>query len=140
MKSFFIFITTLATLTGVANANSEVAIITHPDNQQTLDKDTLTRIFLGKDLFYPSGDKVTPVQLDGSVGSHEEFVDKLLGKSPKQFNAYWARMVFTGKAPMPATMASSADMKTAVAKDTSAIGYIDSAEVDGSVKVVMTLP
>lgn len=140
MKSCLIFLTCLASLIGVANANSEVVVIAHPSNSQALDESTLTRIFLGKDLFYPSGDKVTPIQLDGSVASHQEFVRKLLDKSPKQFNAYWARMVFTGKAPMPATMASGADMKAAVAKDSAAIGYIDASDVDDSVKVVLTLP
>lgn len=140
MKSVTILCISLLPLVGIANANSEVVIITHPDNKQQLDESTLNRIFLGKDLFYPNGDKATPVQLDGSVASHQEFVDKFIGKSPKQFNAYWARMVFTGKAPMPATMASDDDMKATVAKDKSAIGYIDSSAVDNSVKVVMTLP
>ena len=140
MRSRLILLTCLASLIGVANANSEVVVIAHPSNNQFLDESTLIRIFLGKDLFYPSGDKVTPIQLDGSVASHPVFVKKLLDKTPKQFNTYWARMSFTGKAPVPATMASGADMKAAVAKNAAAIGYIDASEVDDSVKVVLTLP
>ena len=52
--------------------------------------------------------------------------------------AYWSKLVFTGKGTPPDELASSADAVAAVAKHENAIAYVDSAAVDGSVKVVTT--
>jgi len=48
--------------------------------------------------------------------------------------------VFTGKATAPKEYANSAEVKKAVAADPKAIGYIDKAAVDDTVKVILTLP
>jgi ABC-type phosphate transport system substrate-binding protein len=48
-------------------------------------------------------------------------------------------MVFTGKGQPPKEMGSTADMKKFVAANPDAIGYIETAAVDGSVKVVLSV-
>jgi len=60
------------------------------------------------------------------------------GKSDSQLQAYWSRLVFTGKGKPPKTIGSSALIKSQVASRANAIAYIDSSEVDDSVKVVFT--
>jgi ABC-type phosphate transport system substrate-binding protein len=50
--------------------------------------------------------------------------------------AIWSKLVFTGKAKPPTQLATSAEVVKAVAADPEAVGYVDRAAVDSSVKVV----
>ena len=54
--------------------------------------------------------------------------------------AYWAKQMFSGNGSPPRELASSADVKRAVAADPTAIGYVEKGAVDSSVKSVLTLP
>jgi len=65
-----------------------------------------------------------------------QFYTQVAGKDEAQVKAIWSKLVFTGKATPPKELASSADVVKAVAADPNAIGYIEKAAVDGSVKVV----
>ncbi|HET6787710.1 MAG TPA: hypothetical protein VFH49_07100, partial [Aquabacterium sp.] len=56
-----------------------------------------------------------------------------------QIKATWSRIVFSGKGQAPKELPDAAAVKKAVAADPKAIGYIDKAAVDGSVKAVLTL-
>jgi hypothetical protein len=47
--------------------------------------------------------------------------------------------MFTGKGQPPKVLASAAEVKKAVAADPQSVGYIDRADVDSTVKVVLTL-
>jgi ABC-type phosphate transport system substrate-binding protein len=69
-----------------------------------------------------------------------EFVTGILKKSEQQYKAYWAKLLFTGKGNPPKELESSADVKAEVAANKNAIGIIDVADVDDSVKVVYQLP
>ena len=53
--------------------------------------------------------------------------------------AYWSKLVFTGKGTPPAELANEAAVLSHVAANPDAIGYVDAASVDGSVKVVLTI-
>ncbi len=49
------------------------------------------------------------------------------------------RLVFSGKGVPPSVVATSADVKNAVVRNTDVIGYIEKSAVDDTVKVVFTL-
>jgi len=69
-----------------------------------------------------------------------EFYKKVTDKDASQAKALWSKLVFTGKASMPKEVANSAAVKSAVAANPKAIGYMEKSAVDGSVKVVYTAP
>lgn len=117
-------------------AAAEVAVIVHPSNNASLDQAEITRLFTGRGATFSSGAKATPLNLADSAPVRGEFDSKVLGKSSSQMKAYWSKLVFTGKGTPPKELASVADVKAAVAADASAIGYIDAASVDATVKVV----
>ncbi len=117
-------------------AAAEVAVIVHPSNSASLDQAEITRLFTGRGATFSSGAKATPLNLADGVPARAEFDSKVLGKSSSQMKAYWSKLVFTGKGTPPKELASAADVKAAVAADASAIGYIDAASVDATVKVV----
>lgn len=119
-----------------AVASAEVAVIVHPSNAASLDQAEISRLFTGRGATFNSGAKATPMNLAESAAARAEFDSKVLGKSSSQMKAYWSKLVFTGKGTPPKELASDADVKAAVAADATAIGYIDAAAVDASVKVV----
>lgn len=121
----------MAILTAGASA-ADLVVVGHP-SAQALTKDQVADIFLGKNL------SMTPVDQVSTAPVRTEFYRRATGRDPTQIKAVWSRLVFSGKAQLPKELPDSASVKRAVASDPKMIGYIDKAEVDGSVKVLATV-
>ncbi|QSX30567.1 MULTISPECIES: type 2 periplasmic-binding domain-containing protein [Shewanella] len=112
-----------------------VAVIVHPSNGDSLDKKDIENIYLGKTKSFPGGGQAVPVNLEGGA-VREAFDSNVLGKSASQLKAYWSQKVFTGKGTPPKEVASDAEVIGLVSSNPNIIGYIDSSQVNGSVKVI----
>jgi ABC-type phosphate transport system substrate-binding protein len=122
-----------------STAFADVAIIVNPANSSAVSLDDVSKLYLGKSKTFADGKAATPFNLPDNSPSHAVFSEKALNKNSSQLKAFWSKLVFTGKGTPPAELASDADVKAKVASDVSAIGYIDAAAVDGTVKVVTVL-
>ena len=123
----------------LASAQAEVAVIVSLENNNTytsIDKDLVARIFLGKVSKFPDGTQVKPVNLQQGNYLREAFNRDFLSKTESQLSRYWSRMRFSGKAALPKEVASTEEMKLVVANDPNLMGYIDSMDVDDSIKVI----
>jgi ABC-type phosphate transport system substrate-binding protein len=120
----------LAQVAVVVGAKSATAAMT---------ADQVASIFLGKSNQLPSGAAAAAADLPESAAVREQFYTKVTGKSSAQVKAGWSRLVFSGKATPPKELASAADVKSFVAANPDAIGYIEKSAVDGSVKVVLNV-
>ncbi|WP_017445359.1 hypothetical protein [Gayadomonas joobiniege] len=134
MKKYLTFAAMLMTSQSVL---ADVAVIVNPANKQSLDQDAIQKIYLGKSKSFADGSKVVPVNQDGT-GIANEFNDKVVGKSGSQLNAYWSKLIFTGKATPPEKLANDQAVIDFVAGNKQAIGYIDAASVSNKVKVIAT--
>lgn len=113
-------------------AFADVVVVVNPANTEAISKDQVANVFLGKSTAF------TPIdQADGSA-IRGEFYKKVADKDAAQAKALWSKLVFTGKATPPKEVASSADVKKAIAANPKGIGYIEKSAVDASVKVVLT--
>ncbi|CAM3027209.1 phosphate ABC transporter substrate-binding protein [Pseudoalteromonas distincta] len=119
------------------NVFAEVAVIINPSNASSVDADTIKKIYLGKSKSFSNGEKVNPVNQDNTTVA-DEFNDKVVGKSSSQLNAYWSKLIFTGKGTPPEKLASDQAVIDFVAANNDAIGYIDSSKVSDKVKVIAT--
>lgn len=119
-------------------AIAETAIIVNSANASSMDINTVSRIFLGKSSSFPSGDQAIPVDQNEGSATRDAFNDSVLGKNASQLKAYWSRLIFTGKGTPPKEVGDDAAVKKLVANNPNMIGYIDSAAIDDSVKVVLT--
>jgi len=126
----------LANVISLPTAKAEVAIVVNSANSSVLSDSDLARLFLGKLKSFPDGDKAEPINQKFGNDIRKEFEQKVLGKSASQVKAYWSKQVFSGKGQPPHEEASDKDILNKVANDKTAIGYVDSTSVDGSVKVV----
>lgn len=114
---------------GQAMAGVVVVVSSNSDISSMSGKD-VKAAYLGK------GKKFNTIALPEDSATHNGFMSKVVGKSDSQFKAYWSKKIFSGKGVPPKVVDNAAAVKRAVAGSTKAIGYIDSSELDNSVKVV----
>lgn len=120
----------LLSICGVAQAD---IVVISGLNSDALNKDQLTNLYLGRTF-----DRKL-IDLPEGSPLREQFYKKAVDRESAQIKAVWARVVFTGKGQAPLMLPDADAIKKAVATDPKAIGYIDKSQVDGTVKVLVTL-
>jgi hypothetical protein len=87
--------------------------------------DDLKGVFLATRTSLGDGSHVEPVW--GTAGApHEAFLKQYVGKTDAALGTYYRSLVFTGKASMPKTLGSDAEVAAYVAKTKGAIGFVAS--------------
>ena len=124
-------------LTSVA----ELAVIVNPSlGLESLSQGDVSNIFLGKKKAFPNGKPAVVISVQADNPIKEEFDKKALKKNPNQMEAYWAQLVFTGRATPPDEFPDEATIKKLVADNPNMIGVISGSNVDASVKSVFSVP
>ncbi len=134
MKAHIRILCGAAVLGLAAMAQAEVAVIVNPAAAKAPSQSDVANIFLGKDKSMKGIDQAgwTPVK--------EAFYAGVTSKNESQLKSYWSGLIFTGKGqPLP-SVADDAAVVAKVAAEADAIGYVDASAVNGSVKVLFTLP
>jgi ABC-type phosphate transport system substrate-binding protein len=137
MKTFvssFLLAASLSTIAVTAYSAEIVVIVSAKSSAATMKAEDVAQFFLGKST------QMTPIEHPDGSGIRNDFDQKVLGKDSAQVKSTWTRLVFTGKGAMPQELATSEDVKKAVAGNPNAIGYVEKSAVDSSVKVVFTAP
>ena len=125
------------TLSLSAQAQADIVAVVSAESSITrLSTSQLADIFLGKVSRFPDGSLAVPVDLSDGSAERDQFYAKVTGKTPAQIKAYWSKIIFTGRGQPPKAVQNGSDMKTYVAANIDAIGYIDSTMVDNSVRVL----
>lgn len=115
-----------------------VVVVGSKSRINRLSKEQVANIFLGKVNSVGEVSEIMPLDQAPDAVIRSNFYTGFLGKTPSQLKSYWAKMVFTGKGNPPVELASAADVKRVLASNPSAVSYLDRAELDGSVRVVLT--
>lgn len=119
------------------NSAAEVVAVVSPKIQVTsLTVNQLADIYLGRATRFPNGAPAVPCDLAEDSPLREEFYTKVIGKSPAQVKAYWAKLIFTGRGQPPREVATSEEAKRLVLERPNFICYIDASLVDRSVTVL----
>lgn len=129
----------LLCLVSFSASAGDLVIVVNPENKQTLKIDDVARIYLGKKTYFPDGNKAIPLDLDPKDPLYEEFVAKVLKKSPRQLRAYWAKRIFTGKGRPPKSVSQQPDLRDVIASDKAFVGYLGQTHVDNTVRTVITV-
>lgn len=101
----------------------------------SVDKTAIERVFLGQ-ASEIGGVSVTPINQNEGQAIREQFEEQVLGMSGSRLRSHWSRLIFTGAAQPPRNVGGDADVKSFVASNPNAIGYISAGSVDASVRVV----
>lgn len=119
---------------------ADIAIIVNPaSSASSLDGKDLKRIYLGNTFALPDGSAVKLSDLAFGNALREQFYLKCCDISAQQARSRWAGVLFSGAGKPPTELASDKEVLAWVAGNKDAMGYVDSASVDASVKSVMVL-
>lgn len=143
MRMFHIFLW-LVLVAGLAPVRAgEIVVIVNPNNPvSTMTAREVSDLYLGRSRSFVQDEQRLPAavyeQPQDSV-LRESFFRVLNGMNLRQLNAYWARLRFSGEVLPPMALADGRMVLDAVSRTRGGIGYVDAAQVDGSVKVVLRL-
>lgn len=118
-------------------ASAEIVVIVNNDNPtEQLSRSEVIDLYMGRNTSFPDNSPAAP--LDQAIRSEIrfQFYEQLVGKNVAEVNAYWARLLFTGRATPPRPMESSDKILQFVQDNKNAIAYLDSMNVNTKVKVV----
>jgi len=96
-------------------------------------------IFLGQKAQFPDGAEVTAIDQAVGAPARDAFYARVAAKNPALLKAYWSKQLFTGRGQPPQEVADSAAVKKLVADTPGMIGYIDSAALDATVRVLLVV-
>ena len=119
-----------------AFAQNSVIVANPQVADATIDQAAIKNIFLGRKKAWEDGARITLATLSVQA-TKSDFLKQYVGKTVSQFDTYWKRLVFSGKAPLPKMFESEEELLAFVAKTAGAIGYISNArttsgeDVDG---------
>ena len=126
----------LASVESGARAEDVVAVVSAKSPVTSLTPAQVADIFLGKTSRFPDGTQATPIDQPEDSAVRDRFYTQVTGKSQAQVKAYWSKIIFTGRGQPPVQAANGVEVKKMIAQNPAAIGYIDAALVDESVRVV----
>lgn len=116
---------------------ADIVVVVHPDSKlRGLTKQQVIDIYMGRIQMTPDGHIVVPYDQPQHSEIRSVFYQRLTGKPVASVNAYWARLLFTGRASPPKQPHDNMSIMDIIAQDRHTIGYIDEKDLDDRVSVV----
>ena len=135
-KTILLFVLILAPLW----ARAELVVVAHPKSGiDQLSREEVINIYFGRYRRLSSGLTAEPLDMQGEAESKALFYRGLVGKSLAEINAYWARLVFSGKTSPPQFVASVEDALQYVATHPGALAYVERSKADRRVSIVFEM-
>jgi ABC-type phosphate transport system substrate-binding protein len=101
-----------------------------------LSREDLRPIFQTRKTTWPDGSTVRPFNLMPTARSRQVFDEVVLGLSPELMPRYWIDRRVRGEPHPPKTVPSDVIMLKVIKSLAGAVGYLEAATVDPSVKVL----
>ena len=127
----------LIALTLVASEASAagVVVIGHP-NLKRVDAPTVAKIYTGK-VIEVDGVSITAINANSGSSVRNRFLQIYLNQDEDKYTAYWTVRRYIGKGASPKELPRSADVINYVNTTPGAIGYIDEADIQPGVNVLL---
>lgn len=134
------FVAFLLVLMPIAASAESIVVVVNPNSGvETLSRNDVINIFLGSFRQLPSGIPALPVDLPQGDAARAEFYRLLVGKNPSEINAYWSRLIFSGKTRPPIQAQRVEDAVSMVQGSVGAITYLERSKVSGRLRIVFEL-
>lgn len=119
---------------------ADIAVIANRTGKLTrITPGQLSDLYLGRSRSLPDSTSVQVIELTRNSTLRERFFRRINGMTLRQVNAYWARLQFSGQVLPPPALEDETSVLAAIRDNPNAIGYVDAASVDESVRVILTL-
>lgn len=127
-------------LMAVAAAPAELVVVVNTrSGVESLSREQVVNIFMGRHRLFPHGGRAVPLDAPADSPERTQFYRLLINKEPQEVNAYWARLVFTGRTQPPLEQPSTKAVIDRLETDPRAIAYVDDALVTRNMQMVMKL-
>ena len=122
-------------LTAPAFAASYLVISNKDVPVDSLSKAELRSIFLGEKVKW-NHKKYIKIAILDTGDAYKDFLHEILGNTPAQYDNFWLKMVYTGKAPMPQTFSEIPKLVDFVGSHPGSIGFVATGHAGDSVKTI----
>jgi hypothetical protein len=131
----------LLTLLPMLTAAAEVivVVVNQAAGIETLSRNDVINIFMGRFRQLPSGATAQPIDMPVSP-VRAQFYRALVNKEPAEINAYWARLVFAGRTSPPIQAETAEDILKVLRANPGGIAYLERSRVTSREKIVFELP
>jgi ABC-type phosphate transport system substrate-binding protein len=127
-------------LLGTTARAEPVVVVNARSGVERLSQDEVVNIFLGRYRKLPTGVAALPVDQPEGSALRAEFYRRLVNKELNEINAYWSRLVFSGKTSPPKQTASTSEVVSILNGTAGSIAYIERSQVDSRFRIVLELP
>jgi ABC-type phosphate transport system substrate-binding protein len=126
----------LVLASGFAAVAADYVVIANKGvSASSLGKSDAQAIFLGDKSKWDDGKPIKIAVLEAG-SAHKAFLQHVVGKSPSQFDSYWKKLMFSGKAAAPKSFSDDQSLVEFVAGHAGAVGYVAAGSAGGSVKTI----
>lgn len=123
-----------------AQASADLVLVVNArSGVDKLSLDEAVNIFMGRYRQLPSGIQAQPIDQPEATPEKALFYRLLVNKDLAEINAYWARLIFSGKTSPPYQAKNTAEMLDLLARRPGAIGYIERSQADSRFRIVLEL-
>lgn len=116
-----------------AEASEFIFVANRSVAQDTLTKDEIKYIYLGRKKKWDDGSQITFAVFQSKI-YQQDFVLDLTGKTSEQFRHYWQQNVFTGNGQMPPVFDNPQNLIDFISKKEGSIGYVPAGIQTGDLK------
>lgn len=144
MRLFRIYLLLLLPLFAMsdgANASeAALAVVVAKDSKiESISKRELVDVYMGRFDVLESGQIVQPVDYENGSVFRGLFYRTLVNKNERQINAYWSRLIFSGRAKPPLQVSSPEQSLAYLRRNQSALAYMPVERVSEEMKIVLIL-
>ena len=128
-------------LTASATVEEVDVVVNKSNNAGPLSREEVRRIFMGEKSSWPGGKRITVLMLARDQPERGVILGEVFKMNESDYTRYFLQAAFTGRVQAaPKDLLSATQMKTRLAANPNAIGYLKKRDVDDSVRVLLKLP
>jgi ABC-type phosphate transport system substrate-binding protein len=136
LRHLFLPLAILFALLPMPAAAESIVVVVNPESGiETLSRSDVINIFLGRFRQLPSGITAQPIDLPVSP-VRAQFYRALVNKEPAEINAYWARLIFSGRTSPPIQTEQPEEVIKALRANPGGIAYMERSKVSSREKIV----
>ena len=132
----------LCALLGIAipAVGDPVVVVNAASGIVRLEREEVVNIFLGRYRQLSTGAIAQPIDHPERSPLRAEFYRRLVNKNVNEIDAYWSRLIFSGKTAPPMRTVSSQEVATLLAGNPDAIAYLERGQIDKRFRIVLEFP
>ena len=142
-------VTLLLSVLASWSAHAElVLVVSNRSSIEHLSREQTINIFMGRYRKAPNDTTIRPLDLEKEAPERRLFYRQLIDKSLEEVNAYWARLMFSGRTAPPIPVKGQTELLDILLNDPATIGYVDRSWLNSmegnsrakSLRIVFALP